>query len=132
MDAPEQGERLRAARAAADGAGIPFYINARLDIFLRTPAERHDDDVLREAMGRAAAYAEAGASGIFVPGLAEERLIERFCAACPRPVNIMAAPGVPTAERLASLGVARVSHGPSPYRDAMKVLGDQARAIYAA
>ena len=127
----EQAERLRAARAAADAARIGFYINARVDLFLRTPAAGHDQKLLDQALERASAYLGAGSSGIFVPALADEGLIERFCAACLRPVNILAGPGVPSAERLASLGVARISHGAGPYRLAMKALADEARAIYA-
>jgi 2-methylisocitrate lyase-like PEP mutase family enzyme len=34
--------------------------------------------------------------------------------------------------RLAELGVARVSFGPGPYRLAMKVVADAARAVFAA
>ena len=45
------------------------------------------------ALERAQAYAEAGASGFFVPGLADLGLLERFCAASPLPVNFMAWPG---------------------------------------
>ena len=130
VDIPEQARRLRAARKAADAAGISFYINARIDLFLRSPATDHDDALLDEALGRAEAYIDAGGSGIFLPGLADERLIERFCGACPKPVNIMAAPAL-TSERLAALGVARISHGPGPYRVAMKALAEGARAVYA-
>lgn len=126
----EQVKRLAAARAAADRSGLTFYINARMDLFLRTPAAQHDQGLLADALDRAAAYVDAGASGIFVPGLAEERLIERFCAGCQRPVNIIAAPGAPSLGRLAALGVARVSHGPGPYRRAMQRLEEEARAVY--
>jgi len=128
VETSEQVERLAAARAAASSA--PFFINARVDLFLRTPVARHDERLLDQALERAAAYVEAGASGIFVPGLADERLIERFCGALPKPVNIIAAPGAPSAERLAALGVARISHGPFPYRHAMKALAEEARAVY--
>lgn len=121
--AAEQAERLRAAREAAPS----IFLNARVDLFLRTPAEAHDE-LLDEALGRAAAYIEAGADGIFVPGLSDEALIGAFCNGCPRPVNIMAAPGAPPVQRLAALGVARISHGPWPYRQAMAQLEEAARA----
>ena len=120
----EQVERLGAARKAAPS----MFLNARVDLFLRTSAEAHDGRLLDEALGRAATYAEAGADGIFVPGLAEEALIGAFCSGCALPVNIMAARGVPSAERLATLGAARISHGPSPYRQAMAQLEEAARA----
>jgi 2-methylisocitrate lyase-like PEP mutase family enzyme len=129
-DISEQGERLSAARGAAEAAGLRFFINARVDLFLRSPATAHDRGLLEQALERAAAYAEAGASGIFVPGLADSALIGAFCEACPKPVNIMAAPGVPPADQLSALGVARISHAGGPYRRAMKFLEDAAREIY--
>jgi methylisocitrate lyase len=129
-DVREQAERLRVARRAAEGAGLRFFINARIDLFLRSPGPTHDRGLLEQALKRAAAYAEAGASGIFVPGLADSALIGEFCEACPKPVNIMAVPSVPTAEELSALGVARISHAAGPYRRAMKFLEDAARAIY--
>ncbi|MDP8913051.1 MAG: isocitrate lyase/phosphoenolpyruvate mutase family protein [Pseudomonadota bacterium] len=129
-DTREQSERLRAARGAAEAAGLRFFINARVDIFLRSPASAHGRDLLEQALERAAAYAEAGASGIFVPGLADSALIAAFCEACPKPVNIMAAPGVPPTDQLSALGVARISHAGGPYRRTMKFLEDAAREIY--
>jgi methylisocitrate lyase len=47
------------------------------------------------------------------------------------PVNIMAMPGVPGRKRLAELGVARISHGPGPYRGAMQWLTGAAKAAMA-
>jgi 2-methylisocitrate lyase-like PEP mutase family enzyme len=78
------------------------------------------------ALARAHAYAEAGASGIFVPVLADLRLLARFCAASPLPVNFMAWPGAPTAAQVAEAGVARISHGPFPGTLAMAALKDAA------
>jgi 2-methylisocitrate lyase-like PEP mutase family enzyme len=77
---------------------------------------------------RGRAYADAGADGFFVPGLADEALIARVVEGSSLPVNIMASPKTPPAARLAALGVARISHGPGPYRMAMKALEDAARA----
>lgn len=126
----DQCLRIEAACEAADRARIPAFVNARTDIFLKATATQHDDRLGNEALHRALAYAESGASGFFVPGLVDERLIERLCAACPLPVNIMMSPTAPTQKRLAELGVARISHGPGPYRQAMKFLDDAARRVY--
>lgn len=126
----EQCERLLAAREAAEAAGLRFFINARVDLFLRAPASAHDRRLVESALERAAAYAQAGASGIFVPGLADSALIGAFCEACAKPVNIMALPGVPPPEQLAALGVARISHAGGPYRRTMQFLDEAARAIY--
>ncbi len=122
-----QAARIRAARAAA---GPDFFLNARTDIFLKAKAETHDDAKVNAAIERASAYAEAGASGFFVPGLANLRLLERVCAASPLPVNFMAFPGAPSAADVAAAGIARISHGPFPYKLAMKALKEAAEAIY--
>jgi 2-methylisocitrate lyase-like PEP mutase family enzyme len=127
-----QVARIRAARAAAERFGVPAFINARTDLFLNAPTEQHDAALVDAALARVAAYAGAGASGFFVPGLIDEKLIRRVCEASPLPVNIMMRPGAPDVARLAALGVARVSYGPGPYRQVMRALGDAARAVYSA
>jgi 2-methylisocitrate lyase-like PEP mutase family enzyme len=124
-----QAERIRAARAAA---GADFFLNARTDIFLKADRGSHDAAMVGAALERACAYAEAGASGFFVPGLVDFALLEHLCAASPLPVNFMAFPGSPATGELASAGIARISHGPFPYRLAMKALKDAAEAIYRA
>ncbi|MBA1158388.1 isocitrate lyase/PEP mutase family protein [Microvirga mediterraneensis] len=126
-DAPEQAARLRSAREAADRLGIPAFLNARTDVFLIAASDQHES-LVETALERGRAYADAGADGFFVPGLADERLIAQVVEASPLPVNIMAGAKTPKAARLAELGVARISHGPGPYRMAMKALEDAARA----
>ena len=129
--AADQSSRIRAAREAAERAGIPFFINARTDLFLKAPSTKHDGPLVDAALQRAQAYAEAGASGLFVPGLVDEALIGNLCKACPLPVNILVLPAAPPANRLAALGVARISHGPGPYRLAMRALEEAARDAHA-
>jgi 2-methylisocitrate lyase-like PEP mutase family enzyme len=122
-----QAERIRAGRAAV---GPDFFINARTDIFLKAPRETHDSDMVAQALERAHAYAEAGASGFFVPLLADLDLLARFCEASPLPVNYMAFPAGPSAAEVAKAGVARISHGPFPWRAAMVALKEAAEAVY--
>ena len=120
-----QAERIRAIRSAV---GPDFFLNARTDIFLKARIETHDEAMVDSALARAAAYAEAGASGFFVPLLADLALLARFCAASPLPVNFMAFPGAPAAAEVAAAGVARISHGPFPHLLAMKALTEAAAA----
>lgn len=124
----EQAERIRAMRRAAERTQVDAFINARTDIFLQARPESHDRAAVDAALERARAYADAGASGFFVPGLADEGLLARVCEASPLPVNAMMFAGMPDRRRLGELGVARVSHGPGPYRQAMKALTEAARA----
>jgi methylisocitrate lyase len=127
-DIAAQCTRLAAARQAADAAGVPMYLNARTDVFFQKPAAAHDETMADAALERARAYADAGASGLFVPGVVADRLIARLAAGSPLPLNVMVMPGVPARARLAELGVARISHGPGPYRGAMAWLTQAARA----
>lgn len=107
----DQCARIRAAREAADAAGIRLFVNARTDTYLRAvgdPADR-----LAETLRRAAAYRDAGADGIFVPGVADPATIADLVAGIDAPVNVLAGPGSPPIPVLAELGVARVSLGSS-------------------
>lgn len=130
-DVTDQIARLVAARKAADDAGIAMYLNARTDVFFQKPAAAHDMAMVEAALERARAYADAGASGLFVPGVIADTLIARIAEASPLPVNIMVMPGVPGRARLAELGVARISHGAGPYRGAMQWLAAAAKEAIA-
>ena len=127
-DIAEQQPRIRAARRAAEAAGIPYFINARTDVFFQGPAEQGDAAMVEEALKRARAYAEAGASGLFAPGLKDLTLIARLAKASPLPLNIMAGGTTPGLPVLAEAGVSRISHGPGPYSLAMRALAESARA----
>ena len=117
-----QTPRLRAIRAAADAAGIPFFINARTDLFLKN--KNNHAALIDDALTRAAAYADAGASGFFVPGLTDPELIARITGATDLPVNIMIR-GITVAEA-AKAGAARASFGPGPFASAMEDLTGRA------
>jgi len=124
----DQADRIRRARQMADAANIRFFLNARTDVFFQRPPEQHDDAMVVEAIERARAYAEAGADGLFAPGLADITLIARLAEASTLPLNIMVGDATPPVRALAEHGVARVSHGPRPYLIAMKALEEAARA----
>jgi len=126
-----QSARIRAIREAADETGIPFYINARTDVFLKTYPAKHDEAQLDEALQRAAAYAESGASGLFAPGLRDPELIEKLCARTPLPVNILVLPDTPPTKTMAQLGVARISYGAAPYRQMAQALTEAAKKAFA-
>jgi 2-methylisocitrate lyase-like PEP mutase family enzyme len=107
----DQAERIAAARGAADDAGIPLYINARIDTYLRQVGD--PEDRLAATVQRATAYLNAGASGVFVPGTADPDTLAALVEAIDAPLNVLAGPGSPAIAELARLGVARVSLGSS-------------------
>ncbi|MBB5516712.1 2-methylisocitrate lyase-like PEP mutase family enzyme [Rubricella aquisinus] len=121
-DMAEQAARITAIRAMADARGIALFINARTDLFLKADRADHAG-LIEQAIARGHAYADAGASGFFVPGLQDIELIEQVCAGVSLPVNVMHLPDLPDTSTLGSAGVARISHGPFPYRAAMAALG---------
>ena len=126
----EQAERIRSVRRAADATGVPLFINARTDVFLKNDVSRHAS-VVDEAIARGKAYAGAGANGLFVPGIRDEALIQRVCQESPLPVNVLFYPELPPRDRLAKAGVSRISYGPRPYREAMARLTEAAKAVLA-
>ncbi|MCR4266190.1 isocitrate lyase/phosphoenolpyruvate mutase family protein [Nitratireductor sp. ZSWI3] len=126
----DQAARIAAIRAMAERKGVALFINARTDLFLKESDRSRHAALLAEAKERARAYEEAGASGFFAPALVDEGLIGELCDATALPVNIMAMKDAPDAGRLGALGVARISHGPGPYRAAMARLQEAAAAIY--
>ena len=119
----EAAARVAAAR---EGAGDAFYVNARVDLYLRTPKERRDAALLDETVDRAQAYMAAGASGIFVPGLRDVAAIGEIVKRTGALINVIPGPGAPT-QPLADVGVARVSYGHGPWAAAMAWLEEQAR-----
>jgi 2-methylisocitrate lyase-like PEP mutase family enzyme len=106
--------RVRAARAAADAAGIPFVLNARTDAFEAPELPR--DRRLAEAVRRGNAFREAGATSVFVPFVGDHDTIEQIVQQIPGPVNILGTPNGPTLKELAALGVRRVTFGSAPMR----------------
>lgn len=116
-----QAERIRAIRAAAPR----LFVNARIDAFLFGV-----DDAETKTVQRAVAVVEAGAQGVFVPGLVDLETLERLVAAIDAPLAVLATRGGPTVEDFASVGVARVSVGTDLAESAYRQLRDEASALF--
>ena len=117
-----QAKRIEAIRLAV---GNRFFINARTDLYLKTQV--HDAALVDEVIERGKAFADAGASGFFVPRLADARQVERIVKDVPLPLNLIAFPGAPSKKEWANAGAARISHGPFPHRALMARLEEMAR-----
>lgn len=118
-----QTRRIAAIRGAV---GDQFFINARTDLFLKT--QTYDDALVDQVVERGKAFAGAGASGFFVPRLADPKQIERVVREVPLPLNVIAFPGAPDKKVWADAGVARISHGPFPHRALMATFEEMARS----
>ena len=118
-----QVRRIEAIRRAV---GDDFFLNARTDLFLKV--KEQDDSLIEHVIERGKAFADAGASGFFVPRLADPKQIERIVREVALPLNVIAFPGAPPKAEWASAGVARISHGPFPHRALMAQLTEAASA----
>jgi 2-methylisocitrate lyase-like PEP mutase family enzyme len=118
-----QVRRIQAMRRAV---GEDFFINARTDLYLKV--KEQDDNLVEHVIERGKAFADAGASGFFVPRLADPKQVERVVREVPLPLNLIAFPGAPLKSDWASAGVARISHGPFPHRALMEQLTEAAKA----
>ncbi len=101
--------KIAAIRQLAAQMELDLFINVRTDVYLRAlvaPELR-----VEESIARAALYRQAGADGLFVPGLADLAQIARISAAVAMPLNVMAVPGLAGVQQLAQHGARRVSAG---------------------
>lgn len=101
----EQCRLISAVKERAPGV----FLNARIDTHWHGIA-------LDETTERARRYVDAGADGIFVPGLTEPRDIEKTAQLAP--LNVLAQQRTPA--QLAQLGVKRISTGSLLFRAALK------------
>lgn len=117
-DQTEQSRLIAAIKTRAPA----LFVNARIDTHW-LGVDHHT------TLDRAAAYRDAGADGIFVPGLRDPRDIARAVAAIPLPVNVLFLPDGPSVAALTDLGVRRISIGGLLFRAALAATVAAARAV---
>ncbi|CAI0770654.1 Methylisocitrate lyase [Serratia grimesii] len=102
-------EKISQARSVAERLGVKLYINARTDVYARnltSAAKRMDETLLRAKL-----YRDAGADGLFVLGVTDPEAIRQIAGNTDLLLNVITWPGLLPADRLAELGVRRVSVG---------------------
>ena len=125
FDIGPQATKIRAAVSRGRERGVALVVNARTDVYL---AHVGPESVrLEEAVRRGAAYRDAGADCVFVPGVTDPATIAALVKRLACPLNVLAAPGSPSIPELARLGVARVSLGSGPMRAASLWCGGSLR-----
>jgi 2-methylisocitrate lyase-like PEP mutase family enzyme len=120
-------DRLRAARAAIDIAGVPVVLTARCEAWLVG-----HPDASRVALRRLAAFAAAGADCLYAPGVKDlDEIAKIVKAVAPKPVNVLvsAPSGDLTLSRLAEIGVRRISVGSALARVAWGAFMKAARGM---
>ncbi|MFH0174229.1 isocitrate lyase/phosphoenolpyruvate mutase family protein [Streptomyces cacaoi] len=122
-DALGSPDRHAAKIAAVKAAAPGLFVNARTDTYwLGEHGGEHGEHGVRseaETLSRLDAYQQAGADGVFVPGLTDAREIAALVARLDVPLNILYSPTGPTVPQLGDLGVSRISLGSFLYRRAM-------------
>jgi 2-methylisocitrate lyase-like PEP mutase family enzyme len=123
---PERlASKIGVAKRVAASAGQELFVNARADVYLRGMAT--GDAAVTETLRRARMYREAGADGLFVPGLVEPDAIRTIAHEAGLPLNVLARPTLGPVEELRALGVRRLSVGGSL---ALAALGLARRAAH--
>jgi 2-methylisocitrate lyase-like PEP mutase family enzyme len=121
--------KIAAARAAAEKAGAPLFINARTDVYLKNLAQ--GDAALPEAIRRGKLYRDAGADGFFLPGPTDTALFAAAANEVGLPVNVMARKGVAPLAELKAAGVRRLSAATGVARAALHAAREAASAFLA-
>jgi 2-methylisocitrate lyase-like PEP mutase family enzyme len=124
-------QRISVLRELAVQVGVALFINARTDVYFAPalePAGRCE-----EAFRRAQLYVDAGADGVFLPGIRNLSDIHEMVERLDAPLNVYAGiPGIPDVDALAKAGVRRISIGCGPLQSAIALLRRIALQAHAA
>ncbi|HEY3504383.1 MAG TPA: isocitrate lyase/phosphoenolpyruvate mutase family protein [Actinocatenispora sp.] len=127
VDADAHAAWLANIRVAADEAGVPIVVNARVDTFLPTSGVAGPDRIA-ETIRRGRLYREAGADCVYPIGVGDRGDLATLVAGLAGPVNGNTGAHLDLTA-LRELGVARVSYGPRYYRAAMAGLATTVREL---
>lgn len=126
----ESVAKVEAIVRAGEAEGVPFVLNARTDAIVRG-GDKPLVEKLADAVERGRAYLDAGAQCVFVPGIldvdATRTLVEGIGHG---KVSVIGLIGALAANEYESLGVARISYGPTTQRFALTALQDLATDLY--
>jgi len=115
-----------AAKIVAVKSAVPgLFVNARTDTYWL------GEHGATETLARLDAYQQAGADGVFVPGLTDAKEIAVLVARVDVPLNILYSPAGLTVAHLAELGVSRISLGSLLYRRALGAVLEAVDAVRA-
>lgn len=117
--------KIEQIKMTAEKRAFGVFINARTDVYLQGLVD--EDQRLDETIKRAKLYRDAGADGIFVPGLTDPNAIRTIAQATDLPLNLLARSGLPMAAELSRLGVRRLSAGSAISAAACQTVADLAK-----
>lgn len=97
---------VRGIRTFLSDQKSALFVNIRVDTYVT----KHRQP-LEETVKRIKAYEEAGADGIFVPLLSDDKEISRVVQSTHLPLNVYLRPETPSFTKLKQMGVKRISSG---------------------
>ncbi len=108
-------EKISAINDLKKELNIPFFINARTDIYLLQTAD-NDQKIFEMTVQRAAALKLAGADCIFIPGALDKETIIKLRNNIELPINLFVHPKFNNIKDLTNIGINRLSSGSAPVR----------------
>ena len=117
-----QCEKIKLIKKVSQEVGVPLFINARADVYLRGKDFDTPESKFEEALKRGRAYKAAGADCFYPIAMTRQEDIKRMVKQLQMPVNVITIPGIPELNVLNEIGVARVSLGPSFLKIAIKAM----------
>lgn len=124
-----QCERIRMIRNVSQQFGLPLWINARTDVYVRGQGFDSPEAKLEETIKRGIAYKSAGANCFFPLAAQRETDIKAIVDRVQIPVNIILIQGVPRIDILKQIGVKRVSLGPGFLKIAIRAMKELAMKL---
>ncbi|MBK5195021.1 MAG: isocitrate lyase/phosphoenolpyruvate mutase family protein [Proteiniphilum sp.] len=97
---------VRGIRSFLSEQKFAFFVNIRTDTYVTKHLQP-----LQETLKRVKTYEEAGADGIFVPLLSDDKEIKMVIKSTKLPLNVYLQPETPSYSQLKQLGVKRISSG---------------------
>jgi 2-methylisocitrate lyase-like PEP mutase family enzyme len=117
-------KKLSGIKNYLDKHDLKLFINARTDAFIQKL-----DAPMETIIRRAKRYKDAGADGLFVPGIQDPAMIQQITSSTPLPVNIVGTPGLTSAKTMGEYGIKRISMAVFMYRSAYAHLEKIAKEV---
>jgi len=118
-------EKISAIRSLVHTDSL--FINARTDVYLRGLVA--PKQFLIESITRLEKYIDAGADGVFIPGMSKTSDISYLSSNIQAPLNIMIESDSVNIEELFEAGAVRLSLGPNSFVDAYSILPKISRKL---
>lgn len=124
----EQCEKIFLIKKVATEMGMPLFINARTDAYIKSN-DLSDEEKLSQTLLRGKAYKDAGADGLYPIFLKDKNAIRAIIKEVDLPVNLLLLPGIPEFTELKEIGVARLSLGPGFLKVAVNAMKQAAQKL---